>query len=312
MNWPKNPKRIVNGLVNAILIIAIATFVFTFGRRYVAEHAFSNASISPDGQTFAIEGIDFSKSDQTLLLVLDRNCGFCKQETPFYRKLVEKSQATGVRVIGVFQHDLKDAKQYLSDEGINVTETTRIRFPSFQIDATPTVILLNRNGNLIGRWIGSLSDPIRDYVVSIMGVNETLIRLANSPYLRLGNRMPPPLITAADLRTKLKSENTTTILDIDDRVLFGQRHLSGAVNIPADEVYARAQNELSPSRLIVLYSRGSDPRRVSNSQFVLQEQGFENIAWLKLTLEESRSSGIDITDERDLRNRAASPTPIEK
>ena len=312
MNWPNSPRRIVNGLVNAILIVAISTFVFTFGRRYVAEHAFSNASISPDGQTFAIEGIDFSKTDQTLLLVLDRNCGFCKQETPFYRRLAEKSQTTGVRVIGVFQHDLKDGKQYLSDEGINVTETTRIRFTSLLIDSTPTVILLNRNGNLIGRWIGALSDPIRDYVVSILGMNETLIRLANSPYLRLGNRKTPPLISAASLKTKLKAENTTTILDIDDRVLFGQRHLSGAVNIPADEVYARAQNELSPSRLIVLYSRGNDSRRVSNSQFVLQEQGFGNIAWLKLTLEESRSSGIEITDERDLRNRAASPTAIKK
>jgi len=42
------------------------------------------------GNKLAISGIDWSQSQQTLLLVLQKGCRYCEESVPFYQRLTKE------------------------------------------------------------------------------------------------------------------------------------------------------------------------------------------------------------------------------
>ena len=58
------------------------------------------------GTQLNLEGVDWTKSRQTLLLALAKGCHFCRESAPFYRKLAqETSGRRDVRLIAVFHRE---------------------------------------------------------------------------------------------------------------------------------------------------------------------------------------------------------------
>lgn len=60
------------------------------------------------------------------------------------------------------------------------------------------------------------------------------------------------VISAEQLEQYLREQKPLFLVDLRDEVDFAQGHISGAVNIPAEELPNRVQ-ELPTNRLIVLY-----------------------------------------------------------
>jgi rhodanese-related sulfurtransferase len=285
--------------VNAILGVAIMLFVFTLVWRYIEEGSFIEGTVSKDGKRISLSGIQFSEHEQTVLLALDKDCRFCKQEAPFYRQLASEAGARGTRLVVVFQHNLKAGREYLSAEHIEASDLVRVHLNSIGVEATPTLMVLNREGLAIGKWSGSLSQPLHEYLLSILGSSEATIRNSGSPFLSLGNLTPPPVIDAASLKAELKA-GEAIILDVDEREAFAAEHLEGAVNLPEDEIYARAQNELTKAKSIVVFSVSRDPVRISNARVSLDRVGFVNLAWLRLSMDECRTAGLSVAGQGPL------------
>lgn len=285
------PRNIANRGANIILLAALATFTIFLFRYLVSNYDFSDTSLSSDGQKVLISEIDLSHFQQTIIVVLDRNCRFCKQQTSFYRRLAESSRAQNVKLIFAFPHNLNDGIDYLKAEQIVATDVIRIRMKSLDVRGTPTLLLLNREGKILAKWAGELSRPVEDYVVSILGMSEESIVASDSPYLRIGNQRETPLIQLADLRQRL-AVKPATLIDIDDRREFAEDHIAGSINIPEDEIYSRVLNELPGSTPIVLFSRGLEAHKVRNAELVLRSLGFKEIQWLNVTLEETHKAGF--------------------
>ena len=85
-----------------------------------------------------------------------------------------------------------------------------------------------------------------------------------------------------------------TLIDIDNREDFALGHIAGAVNIPEDELYTRALNELTVDKPIVLFSRTLEAHKIRNAETALRSTGFDETKWLKLTLEAAKSAGFDL------------------
>lgn len=113
----------------------------------------------------------------------------------------------------------------------------------------------------------------------------------DSPYLRLGNPKETHVIQLADLR-KLLAEKHTIIIDVDDRKEFAENHITRSINIPEDELYSRALNELPEPVSIVLFSRRLDAHKIRNAEMVLRSLGFAEVEWLKVTLEEAQRANF--------------------
>ncbi|GMV23129.1 MAG: hypothetical protein AMXMBFR57_30780 [Acidimicrobiia bacterium] len=50
--------------------------------------------LAKSGDRIAVPGVDFSKSDRTLLLVLKKGCVYCEASMPFYQQLATDSGIT--------------------------------------------------------------------------------------------------------------------------------------------------------------------------------------------------------------------------
>ena len=280
-----------NLAANIILFAAVATFTVLLVRHLISNREYTETSLSSDGQRVSIAGVDLSPFPQTLIVVLDKNCRFCKQQIPFYRRLAESSRAQNMKLIFAFPHNLNDGINYLQAQQIAATEVIRIRLKSLDIRGTPTVFLLNHEGKILAKWVGELSRPVEDYIISILGMSEQAIITGDSPFLRLGNQRETPVIQPADLLKRLAAK-TVTVIDIDDRKDFAQKHIGASVNIPEDELYSRALNELSESASLVLFSRGLDAHKIRNAELVLRSLGFKEVEWLKVTMDETQEAGF--------------------
>ena len=74
------------------------------------------------------------------------------------------------------------------------------------------------------------------------------------------NQKPVAQIIKADevQRILARREKGVMILDIQERKKFKEGHLAAAINIPTDELDARAQDELSPSDTIIIVDCACD------------------------------------------------------
>ena len=280
-----------NTAANVILFTAVATFAVFLGRHVLLNRDYTNASLSPDGKQISLTGINFAQSKQTVMLVLDKNCRFCKQQVPFYRRLAEQTRNRNVKLVIAFNHTRQDGQDFLREENIAASEVIRVRLKPLDIRGTPALLLLNHEGKIIGKWVGELSQLTEDYIVSILGLDEQAILADDSPFLRLGNKKDTPTVEPNDLRNQLRSEGVA-LVDIDDRADFAMDHLADFRNIPADELYSRALNELQDFRSIVLFSRKVDGHEIRNAELVLRSLGFKEVKWLKLSLGEAHGSGF--------------------
>ena len=77
-------------------------------------------SIEP-GTKISLSGIDWSRSERTLLLALSTTCHFCSESAPFYQKL-EQQKRDGVRLVALFPQPLLDSRTYLDNLGLKVDE----------------------------------------------------------------------------------------------------------------------------------------------------------------------------------------------
>src|SRR5215218_1392975 len=93
-----------NLAANIILFTAVAIFTVFLVRHMMSNHDFTKTSLSSDGERVSISGIDLSPFQQAVIVVLDKNCRFCKQQTPFYRRLAESSRAKNIKLVFAFPH----------------------------------------------------------------------------------------------------------------------------------------------------------------------------------------------------------------
>lgn len=155
MNISKVLKRgAVTLLVAVALLLCVKVVRRTFfpGMSLTGEHRHARI-----GARLEVEGVDWSKGEQTYVLALNKDCVFCKVSAPLYRRLVEESaRREGVRVIAVLPHSAGENAEYLGGLGIRPAEVRDVRFEALGITNTPTIMLVNRSGVVTHMWVGRI------------------------------------------------------------------------------------------------------------------------------------------------------------
>lgn len=106
------------------------------------------------GEKLSIEGVDWAKNGQTLILALSTTCHYCTESAPFYQQLTQKRGS--VRVVAVMPQNLDAGRQYLQKLGVSVDEVKQLPLESIRVQGTPTLLLLNREGVVTDEWVGRL------------------------------------------------------------------------------------------------------------------------------------------------------------
>ncbi len=108
------------------------------------------------------------------------------------------------------------------------------------------------------------------------------------------------IVDGAQVKKLLESSRERiTILDIRDRASFKQEHPQSAVNIPSDELEARAEDELSKSSLIIVTNCACDGTDLESliRRSTLVDLGFNKVLVLKNGVDGWRSAGLGMINQ---------------
>jgi len=125
----------------------------------------SRGSGSPSvGAKVSLQGVDWSKANQNLVLALSTGCHFCSESADFYQRLVPSATGHGTRVLAVLPQPISDGRSYLDKLGIAASEVVQSPLSAVEVSATPTVLLVDSKGRIQKAWVGKL-DPEREQQV---------------------------------------------------------------------------------------------------------------------------------------------------
>src|SRR3974377_1005023 len=138
-----------------IVVILVAVVV---GSVFLKDRFFSTPSepneVKAGDKLTNLEGWDWSAHDQTLVLGLRKGCHFCEDSAPFYQRLAPKPQQGGSTIVAVVSAPAAAVKEVVQSEGLRIHALAGVPFEKLKIDATPTLLLVNRNGTVVNAWIG--------------------------------------------------------------------------------------------------------------------------------------------------------------
>ena len=290
-------RRILNIAANSMLgIAALILVAFAANRISFTDHE-TKAYLANDGKSLVLSNVDLSKSSVTVLLALRTTCRYCEKQTPFYRQLLSQAQAKNVSVIALFQEELPSARDYLRSEQLDIPNVLRVRLRTLGIAETPTLLVVNPQGDILSKWVGVLPPSTESYILDMLGEDEETIRRTAPLFASLGPA--PPTMLVGDLKRMVDNREAVTVLDIDNRQAFAGGHLAAAKNIPSDEILMRALNEVPANNSVVLFSRsGTSPAMINSARAALEQAGFTNVSWLNVTLERCKQAGLMVVEER--------------
>ena len=158
-----------------IFIILFSVFISGFLiYKYVLLPSASSKSIDTSVKTeVQLGNINWAEQSRTLVMALQTSCHFCTDSAPFYKRLVEKIKGKNIKLIAVFPTDVKEARAHMDKLGLADIEVKQIEPNAFQVDGTPTLILLDQKGEVINHWIGKLPPEKEAEVVNEL-VSENL------------------------------------------------------------------------------------------------------------------------------------------
>ena len=271
------PHKVSANKLKLALNVAIVLAVFVLGavlvkRSYFVQPGEYDYKLAPDAR-LKIAGVDWAKTDRTLLIAMRKDCRYCSESAPFYRRLVpELTKQGNVNVIALFPEGENGGDAYINDLGIPITQSKSVSLSSLGIKITPTLVVVDRNGVVTQMWVGKLPPRTESVVMQRLNVND-----------------PRPetdwLIDQNTLRTRIAKHEPMVLLDVRDRPAFSFKHEEGAKNIPLDELRVRAANELALSDTVVLYG---DDSETDIAYTILDTQGFSKIAILAPELKQSK------------------------
>ena len=150
-------KSKIEAVANVIVIVFAVVVGSLFLKDLLSTAAPESNEIKAGDKLANLDGWDWGAHEQTLVLGLRKGCHFCEDSTPFYQRLAAQPQQGGSTIVAVFPDTADAVKEVVQSEGLRIHALAGVPFEKLKIDATPTLLLVNRSGTVVNAWIGMLS-----------------------------------------------------------------------------------------------------------------------------------------------------------
>jgi len=155
----------------AVVIVAIVVLI-SFVRSYIspAPQVKLQGGLQKGTQFPQVMGVDFSKSQRTLLVALDPNCESCVESLPFFKSLADKlySKSNDAKMVAVFQSSDEMAKRYVRENQLKADAVFGADFKALSLSAIPAIILIDNRGTIIDFWLGKPSNSIEEQIIKLL------------------------------------------------------------------------------------------------------------------------------------------------
>jgi hypothetical protein len=152
----------------AVLLVAVA-LLSMFSTNYFFKPARPHLRQGLEkGQIFGqVRNVDYRASEQTLLIALNTNCSYCRDNLPFFRKLLAAQHKSdrSLRIVALFPNKADEVAEYVKAHELIIETVPELDFGTLRVSGTPTMILINQSGEVDDFWVGKLQDPEADELV---------------------------------------------------------------------------------------------------------------------------------------------------
>lgn len=139
----------------AILTLALLLGVLLWQRYHIGERP--NVQV-PIGSQVKLQRVDWVGNGTTVILVLSTECRFCSQNAALYADIASYLRATQYgRSIALLPEDISRSGPYLANLKVRPDEIREGPVAAVGAKATPTIVVIGRDGRVIKSWVGRLS-----------------------------------------------------------------------------------------------------------------------------------------------------------
>jgi peroxiredoxin len=160
-SWAKRLEIATN-----VAILCAVLLVAALAAKRLWEPSSTRSSGPSIGTKVSLQGIDWSKSSQNLVLALSTGCRFCSESADFYQRLVPSATSNGIRVLAVLPQPISDGRSYLEKLGIPLSDVVQSPLGAVDVSGTPTVLLVDRQGRIRKAWVGKLDPEHEQQVIA--------------------------------------------------------------------------------------------------------------------------------------------------
>ncbi|HEU4833052.1 MAG TPA: hypothetical protein VFS90_01505 [Pyrinomonadaceae bacterium] len=156
-SWAKYLEISTNIAVLVVAVVLLAAFISArFGQP--RPPAFQRGIGKGDAMP-SLPSVDYRAAPRTLLLALSAECGYCQDSLPFYRRLIDKQRKDGknLAVVALFPDSETVVNEYKQRNSLEIRSVASVDPTTFRVTGTPTVILVDAQGNVSDVWVGRLS-----------------------------------------------------------------------------------------------------------------------------------------------------------
>jgi hypothetical protein len=154
--------------------VAILVLVFLVGYRLVSPNLLTRTprSYSPGDVVQPVPQGQVTLAERTVLIVTRSTCPFCTNSLPFYAHLISqvRSSKASVRIVALTVEPASVCEAYLKSNGVLVDAVVQISDP--RLSATPTLLIVDRDGTVIQSWVGELKSQRQLEVLAQFGLDD--------------------------------------------------------------------------------------------------------------------------------------------
>ena len=162
-----------------ILVIAVALVAGYTALTHNVGRSAAPRDVAVGERLPAIAGIDWSRHRSTLVLALNSSCHYCQESAPFYRKLSQAPVSGGdLEIVALFPNDPPAVRRFNTELGLHIRSLPAVALEKLDVVATPTLLLVDREGRVERAWIGVLTPRQELDVLALASVGTKTGRLS--------------------------------------------------------------------------------------------------------------------------------------
>lgn len=145
----------------ANIAILIVSFIFI---AVLIQKFYFPANVNPYelevGSQVKLPEINWNGNQKTLILAMKKGCSYCAKSAGFYKKLIPIAKEKNVKIIAVLPGTNQENKAYLDELGLPDLEFKQAELNLINVEATPTLVLVDKEGKVMESWVGQLKPEI--------------------------------------------------------------------------------------------------------------------------------------------------------
>jgi hypothetical protein len=156
-----NVRRILDVTANIAIVFLALIMSFVLVKEHLVQRSASHPKPSIIGTRLSVDGVDWSKSNKTVVLAVSEHCRWCAASVPFYQELGRRS-SKNFRIVAVLVDPTSADRNFSAVVADFADETIHVPLPKMGINSTPTAMVVDSNGKVIDGWVGMLDKQSQD------------------------------------------------------------------------------------------------------------------------------------------------------